>query len=145
MTIDRTWKAVLGAGLVGAGCLFAAQQAKAQETCPLSLTFYGELYPGESVSDSSRFEFREVEFTAFVGSPSLDLVGVNVTDVTLDTTFAIDSAPECTGRPLVGGAVIGDSRFDDAIRRCGAFSVPESLLGAIGILGRLVSEDVCIP
>jgi len=142
--MKRITAAGLGASLVGAACLLGVQQAQAEETCPLSLTAIPEMFPGDVIRDDTRFGLRKVEFTAFVGDASLDLVGVDVTDVTFDTMFAIESAPECTGRPGVNGQVVGDSRFDDVIRRCGFLSVPESLIGAIGILGTPVGE-ACIP
>jgi hypothetical protein len=137
--------ATIAAGLLSAASLLAVQQAHAQETCPLTLEGIGELSPGQVQVGDTSFGIRDVDFTAFVGNASLDLVGTDVTDVTLDTTFAIESAPECTGRPSIDGQIVGDSRFDDVIRFCGVLSVPESLIGAIGILGTPISEEICVP
>lgn len=143
--MKRTSRATIVAGLLSAIGLISVQQAHAEETCPLSLTAFGELSPGQVQRGDTRFGLRDVDFTAFVGNASSDLVGTDVTSVTFNTRFAIESAPECTGRPSVEGSIIGDSRFDDVIRFCGVLSVPESLIGAIGVVGTLVGEETCIP
>jgi len=124
--------------------LVGIQQAQAEEMCPATLEGIGILYPGQSMIGDTSIGFRDVDFRGFVGDASLDLVGVDVLDVTIDTTFAIESAAECTGRPSAPGNLVGDSRFDDMIRFCGFLSVPESLIAAIGILGTPVGE-ACIP
>jgi len=138
-------KITLGAGLLTAIAGASVPLARA-DSCNLSLTPFGELYAGEAVSDSTRAGRQRVDFVAFVGDASLDLVGTNVTDVTFGTKFAIQSAPTCTGSAFGDANVVGDSRFDDAIVRCGFLSIPESLIGAIGVLGTLDRDgETCKP
>jgi hypothetical protein len=102
--------------------------------CPFAGVFE-PLRAGESVTDSVDFQNKRVEFIGFVGDPSLDLVGLAITDVYGGAIFNREGNADCTARAPVniGGAGF-DDRFDDAVIRCGFASVPDSLQFAIGIV-----------
>jgi hypothetical protein len=102
--------------------------------CPFAGVF-DPMSPGESVVDSVDFQNKSVEFVAFVGDASLDLVGLAITDVQGGAIFNREGSADCTARPPVSIAGAGfDDRFDDAVIRCGFLSVPDSLQFAIGIV-----------
>jgi hypothetical protein len=102
--------------------------------CPF-VGVFEPLRAGQSVTDSVDFQNKSVEFVGFVGSPSLDLVGLSIIDVHGGAVFNREGGADCTARPPVdiGGAGF-DDRFDVAVIRCGFLSVPDSLNFAIGIV-----------
>ena len=101
--------------------------------CPFGGTL-GELGPNESLAELLQFEDMWVDVVGFVGDSSLDLVGVSIQDLDGRAIFRLGGVADCTARPPVDINVLrGNTRFDDAIIRCGFASVPDSLVYTIAI------------